>query len=320
MKAGKTNIEINARVVIVESVENKWLGATGHILAPRGQEFVAELLLDEPLKYGMHRINLKSGDKVLEINEDDGMQMAGKTNIPINERVKVFLDNSENIVIGYITDPISGGTITQQTEYVASVRVETPNGIYPNDLYNVTEMDNVIRFPICEEEGNIVRYLKDKNIFDSEMDLICYSTLDGDNYTRRQFIEICKGQVNIAEIIFNECDWQHPETYLTEVIESGLMAECEKCGKIFVTHNEDAEESFCQDCNQVCIDTPNGFICVEKKGAKGEYPGFFLSVKNGDKDHQIACIEYDSAKKCFQVVAYADPEKDEPSNIIMISK
>lgn len=35
-------------------------------------------------------------------------------------------------------------------------------------------------------------------------------------YTRQDFIEMCDGDISLAEDIFQECDWQHPETLLDE--------------------------------------------------------------------------------------------------------
>lgn len=66
----------------------------------------------------------------------------------------------------------------------------------------------------------------------------CYvPELDDAVYTRENFLNMCGGQEDIAEMIFDAVDWQSPETYLDEQYRDGELADCKKCGKIFESYN-----------------------------------------------------------------------------------
>lgn len=86
---------------------------------------------------------------------------------------------------------------------------------------------------------------KDYYAFHNEPNKPCYvPELDEVIYTREDFLGICGGQEEIAEIVFNAVDWQHPETYLDEQYRNGEFDVCNKCGKIFESY--DAER--CPHC------------------------------------------------------------------------
>lgn len=61
--------------------------------------------------------------------------------------------------------------------------------------------------------------VKDINAFISGCG-VCYTpeSPDGpdDCYTRDDFIDLCGGDVLKARIVFDLCEWQHPETILAE--------------------------------------------------------------------------------------------------------
>lgn len=64
-------------------------------------------------------------------------------------------------------------------------------------------------------------------------DKVCYiPELSDSLYTRHDFLEMCNGQEDIADFVFDAVDWQHPETYLEEQWAEEL-AECPACGKWF---------------------------------------------------------------------------------------
>lgn len=60
------------------------------------------------------------------------------------------------------------------------------------------------------------------------------------------------------------------------------------------------------------METPAGTLVAEKKGAKDEYPGFFIYLD----DDIVACTEFDTTEKQFKTETYCK-EYDEPSHIIM---
>lgn len=72
---------------------------------------------------------------------------------------------------------------------------------------------------------------------------------------------------------------------------------------------------------KMTIDLGSGVMLkVEKKGAKGDYPGFLIEIVAGGTSYPLATIEelqkLDSDESIFHVVAWDDARKDEPSHII----
>ena len=63
-------------------------------------------------------------------------------------------------------------------------------------------------------------------------------------YTREDFLALCNGQEDIAEMIFAEVDWQHPEAYFEEQFQCGELGLCQSCGKIFMSYGVD----YCPYC------------------------------------------------------------------------
>ena len=94
-------------------------------------------------------------------------------------------------------------------------------------------------------QGYIV---KDENAFLVYPNKVCYiPELSDTKYTRIDFIEMCKGNVDFAEAIFYEVGWQHPETLIEEALRYGEWVECENCNKFY-----DAEEfDVCPMCGTV---------------------------------------------------------------------
>ncbi len=51
-------------------------------------------------------------------------------------------------------------------------------------------------------------------------------------YTAEEFLEICGSQKECADILFEECCWQKPETLLDEWLLEKEWVECGGCGKL----------------------------------------------------------------------------------------
>lgn len=94
-----------------------------------------------------------------------------------------------------------------------------------------------------DADGNVVKLekswlrqgyvYKNPNTYFNELDAVCYVPELSDRlYTRQDFLNMCNGQTDIADHIFDAVDWQHPETYLDEQWTNEELAEC-KCGKWF---------------------------------------------------------------------------------------
>ena len=104
------------------------------------------------------------------------------------------------------------------------------------------------------EKGAVIErdFYRQGNIFKDEEayldkehpDKVCYiPELSDSLYTRQDFLDMCNGQVDIADRIFEAVDWQHPETYLEEQWAEEL-AECPACGKWFWCYGK----HYCPHC------------------------------------------------------------------------
>lgn len=78
---------------------------------------------------------------------------------------------------------------------------------------------------------------KNPYAFKNEPKKPCYvPELSNTIYTGEDFLNMCNNQADIAEIVFEAVDWQHPETYLDEQYATGEMTICDVCGKIFLSY------------------------------------------------------------------------------------
>lgn len=135
------SVEVNVRVTVVKSNHSERLGMTGYIVLSNRRDVAFDLILDKDCS----RVHLDDTDIVVEIPEQDGI-LAGQTDIPVNERVKVLSSKEETLVnmIGYITHPFPG-FITPDTHYIAGIWIEG-NSPYGN-MCNLSQGDVVIRYP-----------------------------------------------------------------------------------------------------------------------------------------------------------------------------
>lgn len=67
-----------------------------------------------------------------------------------------------------------------------------------------------------------MEYFKDTKAFEDK-EGVCYipehfDEQDAVNFTYDDFLEISKGNDKLAKIIFNLCNWQHPETVFQELL------------------------------------------------------------------------------------------------------
>ncbi len=63
---------------------------------------------------------------------------------------------------------------------------------------------------------------------------VCYiPELSDSTYTKKQFLEICDNQDDLAQELFLHCDWQHPETLKEEWLIDGEWEKCENCGRLY---------------------------------------------------------------------------------------
>ncbi|MGN1458210.1 MAG: hypothetical protein ACI4XP_09715 [Acutalibacteraceae bacterium] len=75
--------------------------------------------------------------------------------------------------------------------------------------------------------------------------LICYITENGaECYCREDFLELAGGVEEVARSLFEQANWQSLETALDEDIRNGEIAECPKCGRLYLSYFK----AMCDDC------------------------------------------------------------------------
>lgn len=136
------SVEVNTRCVIINSNHPERLGKTGYIVLSNCRDLKTDFILDG----SCNRIHLDDVDVIAEIPEQDGIS-AGKTDIPVNERVKVLSSDDTNVVglVGYITHPFLD-LMVPDVQYIAGIWIEgySPYG----SKYNLIHGDVVMRYPL----------------------------------------------------------------------------------------------------------------------------------------------------------------------------
>ena len=75
---------------------------------------------------------------------------------------------------------------------------------------------------------------KDEEAYKNHPDRVCYvPELSDSTYTREDFLNLCDENVEMADELFDNCDWQHPESLLEDWIVNGEWERCERCGVLF---------------------------------------------------------------------------------------
>ena len=69
------------------------------------------------------------------------------------------------------------------------------------------------------------------------------------------------------------------------------------------------------DAKSIKVETPEGFIVVEVKGANDDYPGVYITTQNNGAEELIACAEFDTVDKRTLVSCYCYGN-DNPVTII----
>lgn len=73
---------------------------------------------------------------------------------------------------------------------------------------------------------------KDEDAFQNRPDDVCYiPELSDEKYTRNDILKILAGDEELAETMFEELDWQHPESLLEDWKANGEIAWCPHCLK-----------------------------------------------------------------------------------------
>lgn len=79
---------------------------------------------------------------------------------------------------------------------------------------------------------------KNPNAYYNNKSAVCYvPEMSNSIYTGKDFLDMCNGQTEIADHVFDAVDWQHPESYLDEQGDEDLCV-C-KCGKWYWSYGTD---------------------------------------------------------------------------------
>lgn len=84
---------------------------------------------------------------------------------------------------------------------------------------------------------------KDEDAFQNRPDDVCYiPEFSDEKYTRNDILKLLAGGEELAEIMFEELDWQHPETLLEDWKINGEIAWCPHCKKYIQVYDEEIEK------------------------------------------------------------------------------
>ena len=83
---------------------------------------------------------------------------------------------------------------------------------------------------------------KDPDAFYNHPHKVCYvPELSDSAYTANDFLFIANGDKELATDLFEEADWQHPETILDDWISNNELVWCHKCHKYYYNNDEYAD-------------------------------------------------------------------------------
>ena len=95
-------------------------------------------------------------------------------------------------------------------------------------------------------QGNI---FKDEDAYRNHKDKPCYvPELSDSVYTAQDFLDMCNGQQNFADDLFDGVDWQHPESLKEDWFMNNEWVECE-CG-IIVDYGDGCNDTKCPHCGK----------------------------------------------------------------------
>ena len=81
------------------------------------------------------------------------------------------------------------------------------------------------------EQGYVFK--DEEAYYESSDDKVCYvPELSDEVYTKQSFLDIA-GEQDLADELFDEVDWQYPETLFEEWWDTGEIDKCKSCGKMF---------------------------------------------------------------------------------------
>lgn len=94
------------------------------------------------------------------------------------------------------------------------------------------------------------RIFKDEDAYRNRKDEPCYvPELSDSVYTGNDFLEMCNGQQEFADELFEGVDWQHPESLMQDWFVNNEWLICEGCGKL-VDYGDGCNDKKCPNCGR----------------------------------------------------------------------
>lgn len=91
---------------------------------------------------------------------------------------------------------------------------------------------------------------KDEEAYRNRKDEPCYAPeLSDAVYTGQSFLDMCHGQQDFADELFEAVDWQHPETLMEDWFANNEWVICEGCGKL-VNYGDGCNDKKCPFCGK----------------------------------------------------------------------
>ena len=89
---------------------------------------------------------------------------------------------------------------------------------------------------------------KDEDTYRNRKNEPCYvPELTNSVYTGQDFIDICYGQKEFADELFDGVDWQHPESLMEDWLVNNEWVICEGCGKL-INYGDGYNDKKCLNC------------------------------------------------------------------------
>ena len=91
---------------------------------------------------------------------------------------------------------------------------------------------------------------KDEDAYRNHKDKPCYvPELSNTIYTGQDLLDMCYGQKEFADELFEALDWQHPDSVIEDWFVNGEWVICKGCGKL-VDYGDGENDTKCPNCGK----------------------------------------------------------------------
>lgn len=144
---------------------------------------------------------------------------------------------------------------------------------------------------------------KDWDAYLNRPDDPCYvAELSDAVYTANSFLEICNGQKEFADELFEEVDWQHPETLKEDWLRAEEWVECERCGSL-VNYGDGCNDKACPNCGKP-VEEPDRTWRDEYEDC-GDGPHRYIQPEESREDAGTYEVVFDVEEKRYYCIIQA---------------